>query len=153
LKWHASILVYQHATRKRCDEISSHSTRLRNHLATSDDLTVTCRAWADQADDSQGLLLGPGGTSLTPTDTLVNENYTDAKAGSSPAGWITPGPRVGVPRPPTGQNYAIGCRETPQVNRCQTSPRPAGHIEGTNRPGLVPPSLYEAQLTNRLSGG
>ena len=60
---------------------------------------------------------------------------------------------VSVQKPPTGQNYAIGTTgkasgvESPGANP-QTDP-PVGYIEGTNRSGLRPASLYEAQLDDR----
>ncbi|MBM7787208.1 pectate lyase family protein [Tenggerimyces flavus] len=55
-----------------------------------------------------------------------------------------------VQRPPTGQNYAIGCRGI--VTGDGPFDHPTGHIEGANRPGLTPGSLYEAQLAARLRG-
>lgn len=55
-----------------------------------------------------------------------------------------------VQKPPTAQNYAIGCKG--QVNGAGPFSGPAGYIEGANTPGLVPESLYEAQLAARLAG-
>jgi hypothetical protein len=58
-----------------------------------------------------------------------------------------------VQQPPTGQNYAIGC--TGVVTGLKPPApfaEPEGFIEGTNRPGLVPRSLYRAQLAERLTG-
>jgi len=52
-----------------------------------------------------------------------------------------------VQMPPTAQNYAIGCRGV--VTGDGPFPQPAGFIEGANRPGLVPPSLYQAQYLDR----
>jgi len=58
------------------------------------------------------------------------------------------GAGVGViQRPPTAQNYAIGCSGV--VTGDGPFPNPAGYIEGTNRSGLVPPSLYQAQYLDR----
>jgi hypothetical protein len=53
-----------------------------------------------------------------------------------------------VQKPPTAQNYAIGCFG----NVTGTGPftQPAGHIEGTGRRGLTPKSLFQAQLADRL---
>ena len=60
------------------------------------------------------------------------------------------GTRVSIEKPPTAQNYAIGCEG--DVTGTQGSFRqPAGYIEGTNRTGLYPSSLYQRQLEERLS--
>ncbi|MGP3964200.1 hypothetical protein ACTWPT_50390 [Nonomuraea sp. 3N208] len=56
--------------------------------------------------------------------------------------------RLIVQKPPTAQNYAIGCRGT--VTGDGPFQQPAGYIEGAGQPGLFPPSLYEAQLRDRL---
>ncbi len=55
-----------------------------------------------------------------------------------------------VQKPPTGQNYAIGCfgnisGQSPPA----PFPVPEGYIEGTNQPGLEPRSLFYAQLADR----
>jgi hypothetical protein len=56
-----------------------------------------------------------------------------------------------VQRPPTGQNYAIGCTGVVTgVKPPAPFLEPEGFIEGANRPGLVPVSLYRAQLHDRL---
>ncbi|RMG69192.1 MAG: T9SS C-terminal target domain-containing protein [Bacteroidetes bacterium] len=55
-----------------------------------------------------------------------------------------------VQKPPTAQNYAIGC--SGQINGNGPFNAPVGYIEGANTPGLVPESLYEAQLAARLDG-
>jgi len=55
-----------------------------------------------------------------------------------------------VQRPPTGQNYAIGCRGV--ITDDGPFDHPAGHLEGVNRPGSTPGSLHQAQLADRLSG-
>lgn len=55
-----------------------------------------------------------------------------------------------VQKPPTAQNYAIGCKGT--VNGNGPFSYPVGYIEGTNVPGILPESLYEAQLNARLNG-
>lgn len=56
-----------------------------------------------------------------------------------------------VQKPPTAQNYAIGC--TGQVNGDGPFSHPAGWIEGSNLgESLAIESLYEAQLAARLNG-
>lgn len=54
--------------------------------------------------------------------------------------------RLVVQRPPTAQNYAVGC--TGDVTSDGPFDGPPGHVEGTGRPGLDPPSLYEAQVAD-----
>jgi hypothetical protein len=56
--------------------------------------------------------------------------------------------QVVVQRPPLGQNYAIGCDGA--VDGKGKHDLPAGHIEGTSKPNLFPPSLYLEQLKQRL---
>lgn len=55
-------------------------------------------------------------------------------------------------KPPTAQNYVIGCTAGKLISGAKP-PAPfsvtAGYIEGTNRSGLVPASLYVAQLAAR----
>ncbi|WP_043582392.1 hypothetical protein [Geminisphaera colitermitum] len=60
----------------------------------------------------------------------------------------TDGRRLIIQKPPTAQNYAIGC--TGNVEGKGYFAQPTGHIEGTNRPGLEPHSLYRAQLAARI---
>ncbi|MDP5170175.1 MAG: T9SS type A sorting domain-containing protein [Bacteroidia bacterium] len=55
-----------------------------------------------------------------------------------------------VQKPPTAQNYAIGC--SGQINGNGPFPQPAGFIEGTNQAAMAIESLYEAQLAARLNG-
>ncbi|WP_051265364.1 hypothetical protein [Nakamurella lactea] len=52
-----------------------------------------------------------------------------------------------VQQPPSAQNYAIGCQG--RVDGDGPFKAPAGHIEGTDRRGLIPASLYEAQQADR----
>ncbi|HIW61595.1 MAG TPA: hypothetical protein H9881_03985 [Candidatus Stackebrandtia excrementipullorum] len=59
------------------------------------------------------------------------------------------GNHVVAQRPPTAQNYAIGT--TGKANGNGWAPGAVGHIEGTNKAGLEPASLYAAQLADRLS--
>ncbi len=55
-----------------------------------------------------------------------------------------------IQKPPTGQNYAIGCRGTITGDRPPNSfSEPAGYIEGANQSGLEPRSLFTAQLFER----
>lgn len=53
-------------------------------------------------------------------------------------------------KPPTSQNYAIGCF-LEDINDITTwsEGKTLGYVEGTNRAGLQPSSLYEAQLQER----
>lgn len=56
-----------------------------------------------------------------------------------------------VQRPPTAQNYSIGCRG----NVTGASPpapfnHPQGYVEGSNLTGVNPSSLYLAQLADRI---
>lgn len=55
--------------------------------------------------------------------------------------------RLVVQRPPTAQNYAVGCLG--DVTGDGPFDGPEGYVEGTGRPGLTPASLYEAQLADR----
>lgn len=57
--------------------------------------------------------------------------------------------KIVIQKPPTAQNYAIGCAGN--VTGSGPFAHPAGYIEGSNNPGLNPPSLYEAQLAERIS--
>lgn len=59
------------------------------------------------------------------------------------------GGRMSVQKPPTAQNYSIG--SFGDVSGDGPFTQPAGYIEGTNMGGLVPESLFEAQLAERLS--
>lgn len=52
-----------------------------------------------------------------------------------------------VQKPPTAQNYAIGC--SGQITGDGPFEHPAGFIEGANQPGLFPRSLYLAQFADR----
>jgi len=63
---------------------------------------------------------------------------------------------IAIQKPPTAQNYAIGCFGTRVTggNYPFTCPfsEPEGYIEGTNKVGLEPGSLFLAQLSDRLNG-
>lgn len=54
-----------------------------------------------------------------------------------------------IQKPPTGQNFAIGCMAA-EINGKGPFKGPEGYIEGSNKPGLYPQSLYEAQLSARM---
>jgi hypothetical protein len=57
--------------------------------------------------------------------------------------------RIIIQKPPTAQNYAIGCMAV--VTGAGPFSGPQGYIEGTATIGLFPQSLYQAQLDERLS--
>lgn len=60
--------------------------------------------------------------------------------------------KIGLQKPPTGQNYAIGCfAKTITGQPINASNFTRGYVEGQNQAGLYPASLYEAQLTARLN--
>jgi hypothetical protein len=64
---------------------------------------------------------------------------------------VTSGGVIGLQKPPTSQNYAIGCIAKRITGiPISTSDFPIGYTEGTNQPGLYPESLYEAQLKDRI---
>ena len=56
-----------------------------------------------------------------------------------------------VQKPPTAQNYAIGCRGKHITGKKPPASfdEPEGYIEGSNTNGLIPQSLFEAQLADR----
>lgn len=51
-------------------------------------------------------------------------------------------------KPPTAQNYAIGCR-VENSSDVKTYKKSIGYVEGTNQSDLQPASLFEAQLFDR----
>lgn len=56
-----------------------------------------------------------------------------------------------IQRPPTAENYAIGCSGTiTGISPPAPFNEPQGYIEGSNHVGLNPRSLYLAQLSERL---
>ncbi|AFN75555.1 peptidoglycan-binding LysM [Melioribacter roseus P3M-2] len=63
--------------------------------------------------------------------------------------------KIIIQKPPTAQNYAIGCKGIVTGLKYEGAPfdYPQGYIEGTNKIGLYPASLYEAQLQERLGIG
>lgn len=56
-----------------------------------------------------------------------------------------------IQKPPLGQNFGIGIRGGRVTGRGPFD-HPSGYLEGVNREGLRPESLYEAQLAARLGG-
>ncbi|GAB5534297.1 MAG: hypothetical protein Rubg2KO_05460 [Rubricoccaceae bacterium] len=58
------------------------------------------------------------------------------------------GSAIGVEKPPTAQNYAIGTQGV-AADQGPFLRDTGAYIEGTNRPGLSPRSLYRAQLQAR----
>lgn len=58
---------------------------------------------------------------------------------------------IGLQKPPTAQNYAIGCKAKSITGKpVNASNFPLGYVEGQNQAGLQPESLYEGQLHARL---
>jgi len=57
--------------------------------------------------------------------------------------------KIIIQKPPTAQNYAIGC--VGGVTGAGPFSGLQGYVEGTNTSGLTPASLYKAQLAERLS--
>lgn len=62
---------------------------------------------------------------------------------------VNNGKRLCVQRPPTSQNFAIGTTGAVSKDNWYTTHQ-SGYVEGTNKPGLDPSSLYLAQLADRL---
>jgi len=58
--------------------------------------------------------------------------------------------KIIIQKPPTAQNYAIGCIAA--VTGSGPFAGAKGYVEGTNVPGVDPQSLYKAQLAERLNG-
>ena len=59
---------------------------------------------------------------------------------------------IGLQKPPTAQNYAIGCKAKKITGKpVNASDFTKGYVEGQNQGGLQPESLYEAQLLSRHS--
>ena len=57
---------------------------------------------------------------------------------------------IGLQKPPTAQNYAIGCKAKKITGKpINASDFTRGYVEGQNQTGLQPESLYEAQLLSR----
>ncbi len=73
--------------------------------------------------------------------------------GTNQVAWNVSAPnnKIVIQKPPIGQNYAIACKGT-VTNDGPFNPHPAGWIEGTGK-NVIPASLYEAQLSERLTYG
>ncbi len=112
---------------------------------------------------SQGLLFD-NLTFVTPVeDGYVLGLYNRGDMGTG-HGWASvhsvawncsaPGRAFVVQKPPTAQNYAIGCWVDTVAAATPIAPftHPMGHVEGTRRPGLEPRSLFFAQLAMRHLG-
>ncbi len=57
---------------------------------------------------------------------------------------------IGLQQPPTAQNYAIGCKAKKITgNPVSATNFPLGHVEGQNKSGMEPVSLYLYQLQQR----
>lgn len=65
---------------------------------------------------------------------------------------VNGGKNIIIQKPPTAQNYAIGCSANLITGKNPYAPysQPEGYIDGTNFHGLNPKSLYLAQLNERL---
>ncbi len=73
-------------------------------------------------------------------------------SGTNMVAWNVSAPanQIVIQKPPIGQNYGIACNAT--VNNNGPFYHPAGWIEGTGE-SVIPTSLYEAQLSERLTFG
>jgi len=59
---------------------------------------------------------------------------------------------IGLQKPPTAQNYAIGCKAKKITGKpVSASDFTLGYVEGQNKTGLQPQSLYETQWQARHS--
>jgi hypothetical protein len=106
---------------------------------------------------SQGLLYD-GLQTINPESSIILGLYNRGNWGTG-HGWAAVhsvawrcdvrGRRIIVQKPPSAQNYAIGCMGT--VNGDGPYAQPTGFIEGTGHSSLFPYSLYRAQLAERLA--
>ncbi len=63
---------------------------------------------------------------------------------------VTSGGTIGLQKPPTAQNYAIGCTAKSITGRpVSNTDFPVGYVESQNKPVAQIPSLYLAQLNDR----
>src|SRR5262249_28664143 len=76
-----------------------------------------------------------------------NQGMTDGHgwSGANDVFWDCTAAKIDVGKPPTAQNYAIGCTTT-----AVPAPTGTGFIESSNDP-VEPHSLYHAQLADRLA--
>ncbi len=101
---------------------------------------------------------------VSPNSTILLGLYSRGSYGTS-HGWgavnsvawncsVPSGNKIIIQKPPTAQNYAVGCSAgmvTGLISQGAPFDYPQGYIEGTNQSGLTPSSLYEAQVSERLS--
>ena len=86
---------------------------------------------------------------------LYNRGYFGTSHGWSAAHSVAwncdvNGGEIHIQKPPTAQNYAIGCFGDVTGQKPPNSfDVPEGYIEGSNMPGLEPQSLFLAQLAER----
>ena len=111
---------------------------------------------------SQGILFD-NVTFNNPNTSIVLALYNRGDNGTS-HGWaavnsviwnckIGGGKSIIIQKPPTAQNYSIGNfagKITGLKSQGAPYDQPQGYIEGTNLSGINPPSLYKAQLDERL---
>lgn len=110
---------------------------------------------------SQGLLFD-NLTFNSPNASYVIAFYNRGDYGTS-HGWasvnsvawncqVNGGKNIIIQKPPTGQNYAIGCFAEKITGQTPFAPFQGldGYIEGVNKSGISPKSLFEAQLKERL---
>jgi hypothetical protein len=65
---------------------------------------------------------------------------------------VTSGGTIGLQKPPTAQNYAVGCTAKSITGKpVNNSNFPIGYVELQNQPVSQIPSLYLAQLNDRKS--
>jgi hypothetical protein len=76
---------------------------------------------------------------------MVTDHSTAAAKANSPNNTRT---GIYCEKPPTAQNYAIGCR-VENSSDVRAYKKSLGYVEGTNKPALEPASLFEAQLSDR----
>jgi len=111
---------------------------------------------------SQGLLFD-NLTFNSPNTSYVIAFYNRGDYGTS-HGWaavhsvawnctVYGGKNIIIQKPPTAQNYAIGCSAKLISGKTPNAPfsQPEGYIDGTNFSGINPKSLYVAQLNERLN--
>lgn len=111
---------------------------------------------------SQGLLFD-NLTYNSPNTSYVIAFYNRGDYGTS-HGWaavnsvawnctVYGGKNIIIQKPPTAQNYAIGCSASIISGKTPYAPfnQPEGYIDGTNFSGINPKSLYAAQLNERLN--
>lgn len=111
---------------------------------------------------SQGLLFD-NLTFNSPNTSYVIAFYNRGDYGTS-HGWaavhsvawnctVNGGKNIIIQKPPTAQNYAIGCSAKLITGKTPYAPysQPEGFIDGTNFSGINPKSLYVAQLNERLN--